>query len=285
MPAKTIVSLGKSAQLIGIIITALIFVGGCTPPLLITDSGEMVARENMTVKKFILLTEDGIGISASHFLSGKPDVCILAHGFMGSKQRPYITKLAQTLSKHFDVMTFDFRGHGKSGGVSNGAEEFYDIKAVIDYAKSQGYEKIALVGFSLGGIQGIYVAARFHDVDALVTVGTPADAKSIVPNAGWLFWMANNPLGRLVLRIWVRLGDAPEFPKPVTVIEQVSPVPILIVHGSNDTLVDVKEAELLYQKAKEPKELVIIEGMDHPPKLPSEFYDTVENWLIELLKQ
>lgn len=245
----------------------------------------MATRENVNVKRFILFTEDGIAIDISHFLSGKPDVCILAHGFMGSKQRPYITKLAERLSQHFDVITFDFRGHGKSGGVSNGTEEFYDIKAVIDYVKRNGYQKIALVGFSLGGIQGICEAAKFHDVDALVTVGTPADAAAIIPNAGWLFWMANNPLGRLVLRIWVRLGDAPEFPKPVAAIDQVSPVPLLIIHGSKDTLVDVTEAEILYQKAKEPKELVIIEGMDHPPKLPDEFYDTVENWLTGLLQK
>lgn len=245
----------------------------------------MVTHENMSVKKLILFTQDGIAIDVSHFLFGKPDVCILAHGFMGSKQRPYITKLAERLSEHFDVITFDFRGHGKSGGVSNGTEEFYDIRAVIDYAKNNGYKKIALVGFSLGGIEGIYVAARFHDVDALVIVGTPADAAAIIPNAGWLFWMANNPLGRLVLRIWVRLGDAPEFPMPVAAIDQVSPVPLLIIHGSKDTLIDVTEAEILYQKAKEPKELVIIQGMDHPPKLPKEFYDTVENWLTGLLQK
>lgn len=270
----------EKARAIGIIVTALIVVGGCVSPHIIRENGG-----GMNTEEFSLLTEDGISINARHFLSGKPDVCILAHGFMGSENRPYIKKLAERLWEHFDVITFDFRGHGKSGGVSNGTDEFYDIKAVVDYAKSQGYKKIAMIGFSLGGIQGIYTAAKFHNVEALVTVGTPANAESIIPNAGWLFWMANNALGRLVLRIWVRLGDAPGFPKPVTAIEQVSPIPILIVHGSNDTLVDVKEAELLYQKAREPKELVIIEGMDHPPKLPAQFYDIVESWLTELLQK
>lgn len=270
---------------IGIVITALTFVSGCTSPHIITEDNKGATGESMNVKELVLLTEDGVSIDVSHFLNGQPDVCILAHGFMGSNHRPYITKLTERLAEHFDVITFDFRGHGASSGVCNGTEELYDIKAVVDYAKNNGYKKIALVGFSLGGVEGIYAAARFHDLDALVTVGTPSDAQSIIPNAGWLFWMANNWLGRLILRIWVRLANAPEFPKPVAVIEQVSPIPLLIIHGSKDTLVDVKEAEILYQKAKEPKELVIIEGMDHPPKLPNEFYDTVGSWLIELLKR
>ena len=260
----------------------MIVVSGCISPQVTTEGNQGATCEDTNVKEFTLLTKDGITLSVSHFLYGQPSVCLLAHGFMGSKHRPYITRLSQRLSQHFDIITFDFRGHGASGGVCNGTKEFYDVKAVIDYAKNR-YEKIALIGFSLGGIEGIYTVAKFQGVDALVTVSVPADVEAIRPKAKWLFWMANNYFGRLVLRKWVRLDSAPQFPKPATAIGQVSPTPILIVHGSQDALVDVKQAEILYQKAKEPKELVIIEGMKHPPNLPPEFYDAVENWLVGLL--
>lgn len=265
-------------------IIALISISSC-----ISSPGTMensdVANDKRNVKEFVLLTEDGINISVSHFVNGKPDVCVLAHGFTGSKHRPYITGLTEKLSQYFDVITFDFRGHGESSGVYSGTKELYDTKAVLDYARNYGYEKIAFVGFSLGGIQGIYAAAKFHDLDALVTVGTPADAEAVIPNTRWLFWLTNNWFGRIVLRTWVRLDGSAEFPRPVTVVGQVSPIPILIVHGKDDTLVELKEAQTLYEKAKEPKELVIIEGMKHPPSLPVEFYDTVANWLTELLMQ
>ncbi len=256
----------------------------CTAPPIVLQDRMAANREVVTVKEVTLITEDGIRINVSHFVCEQPNVCILAHGFMGSKRRPYITRLTKRLVKNFDVITFDFRGHGASGGVSNGLAESNDMRTVLDYAKSCGYKKYALVGFSLGGIQAIYTAAKSHDVDALVTVGTPADVESLIPNAGWLYWMVSNPLGRLLLWTWVRVGNGYELPKPVSVIEQVSPIPILIIHGSKDSLVDVKNAEVLYQKAKEPKELIIIQGMDHPPRLPEEFYNTVENWLVRLLK-
>jgi len=232
---------------------------GCTTPPGITG-------DEISIKEFTLLTEDYITISVSHFLYGQPNVCILAHGFMGSKHRPYIKSLSERLSKRWDIITFDFRGHGDSLGVFNGLEEFYDIKAVVDYAR-------------------IYEAAKFHNIDALITVSTPANAEIIESTAKWLFWLLTNQAGRLVLQPWVRLDNVPEFPKPVTVIDQVSPIPLLIIQGTEDTLVDIDQARMLYEKAKEPKELVIIEGMGHPPELTEEFHNTVENWLEELLKQ
>ena len=269
---------------ISLSIIALLAISGCISSPGVMEDSE-AASDKRYVKEFVLLTEDGINISVIHFVNGKPNVCVLAHGFMGSKHRPYITGLTEKLSQYFDVITFDFRGHGESSGIYSGTKEPYDIKAVLDYARNYGYEKIAFVGFSLGGIQGIYAAAKFHDVDALVTVGTPADTEAVIPNAKWLFWLANNWFGRIVLQIWVRLDGSAEFPRPVTVVGQVSPIPILMVHGRDDTFVELKEAQTLYEEAKEPKKLVIIKGMKHPPDLPVEFYDTVVSWLTDLLTQ
>jgi pimeloyl-ACP methyl ester carboxylesterase len=98
------------------------------------------------------------------------------------------------------------------------SKAFYDIKAVADYAKSAGYKKTALIGFSLGGVEGVYAVAQFHNVDALVTVGIPADARTAIPRARWLYWLTNNWFGKRLLRPWVRLEHDPEFLQPVTLI-------------------------------------------------------------------
>jgi len=259
---------------VGMILTASILCSGCT-------SLPETTGEGISVKEFTLLTEDNVTISVSHFSCGQPNVCLLAHGFMGNKHRPYIEGLSKRLSKCWDIITFDFRGHGDSHGVFSGLKEFYDIKAIVDYAKNSGYKRIVLVGFSLGGIEGIYYTAKFHGIDALVTVSMPANAEVAKSKAKWLFWLASNRFGRMVLQPWVRLDNLPEFPKPVTVIDQVSPIPLLIIQGTKDSLIDVEQAKILYEKAKEPKELVVIEGMKHPPNLPEEFYGTIENWLEE----
>jgi len=272
----SLIMIGRKIFIVGMILTILALSSGC-----ITSPG--ITGEEISIKEFTLLTEDGVTISVSHFLCGQPNVCIIAHGFIGSKNRPYIKTLSERLSKCWDIITFDFRGHGDSLGVFNGLKEVYDVKAVVDYAKNSGYKKVVLVGFSLGGIEGIYDAAKYHNIDALITVSTPANAEIIESNAKWLFWLVTNQFGRMALQPLVRLDNVPEFPKPVTVIGQVSPIPLLIIQGAEDYFVDIEQAKMLYEKAKEPKELVIIEGMKHPPQLTEEFYDTVEKWLEQFL--
>lgn len=89
--------------------------------------------------------------------------------------------------------------------------------------------------------------------------------------------MGGTKLGRALLRLRVRMGPVTRFARPVTVTDRIYPTPILIVRGDRDSLVSLGEAEALYEKAKEPKELAIFKGMEHPPKLPEEFYRNVES--------
>lgn len=50
---------------------------------------------------------------------------------------------------------------------------------------------------------------------------------------------------------------------PQRVIAQISPRPVLLIHGPEDRLVPLTEAEQLYAAAREPKELLVIPGMGH----------------------
>jgi hypothetical protein len=51
--------------------------------------------------------------------------------------------------------------------------------------------------------------------------------------------------------------------RPELVVDKISPRPFLIVHGTRETFYSVDEAKSLYERAKEPKELIWIEGGDH----------------------
>lgn len=82
-------------------------------------------------------------------------VIILSHGLEGHSRRPYILGMAEALRREgWDIIAWNFRS---CGGVMNKKLRFYhsgatdDLESVINYAKAQGYEKIGLVGFSMGG--------------------------------------------------------------------------------------------------------------------------------------
>lgn len=50
---------------------------------------------------------------------------------------------------------------------------------------------------------------------------------------------------------------------PERVADQISPRPFLVIHGKDDDYTSADEAISLYEHAKEPKELVLIEGAGH----------------------
>jgi len=66
-------------------------------------------------------------------------------------------------------VTFDFRGHGRSGGVSTlGDKEIKDIDVAVGYARELGYQRVATVGFSMGASIVLRHAGLIGDVNAVV---------------------------------------------------------------------------------------------------------------------
>ena len=66
---------------------------------------------------------------------------------------------------------------------------------------------------------------------------------------------------------------------PIKHISRISPIPLLLVHGDQDDLVDVSHAHQLYAEAKEPKTLRIISGTGHRLRLNTEAMNMVIEWL------
>ena len=82
---------------------------------------------------------------------------IICHGFMGNKNEPLLTNLADSLEKRgIASIRFDFNGHGQSEGrfqdmtVPN---EMVDAQKVYDYVAALPYvSKIGMAGHSQGGV-------------------------------------------------------------------------------------------------------------------------------------
>ena len=121
-----------------------------------------------------IVTDDGVPIDAAHLPGDKELAIVLAHGFTQSWQRPAVWKAATRLNKFGGVVTFDFRGHGRSGGVSTlGDKEIKDIDVAVGYARELGYQRVATVGFSMGASIVLRHAGLIGDVDAAVSVSSP----------------------------------------------------------------------------------------------------------------
>ncbi len=65
-----------------------------------------------------LKTVDGLRISFDHYAPGRrAEALIICPGFFKSKETPTFQRLSRALAQERDVITMDFCGHARSGGV------------------------------------------------------------------------------------------------------------------------------------------------------------------------
>jgi fermentation-respiration switch protein FrsA (DUF1100 family) len=239
------------------------------------------------VKATTLVTEDGVPIDAIH-LPGPGDLgIIVAHGFTLSWQRPNVWRIASRFNRTAGVITFDFRGHGRSGGLSTlGDREIHDLDVAVAYARELGYRRVAAIGFSMGASVVLRHAGLIGGLDAAVSVSGPGRwYYRGTERMRWVHRAVERRAGRYVTRRWLSTRVSPEGWKlipvpPAEAAARISPVPLLIVHGDKDMYFPPEHARQLYMAAREPKELWLVPGMGHAESACSEeLVDRIGRWV------
>jgi uncharacterized protein len=159
----------------------------------------------------------------------------------------------------FDVIAFDYQGYGASEGRPTPKNTLEDGIATIRYAQQRSRHPKAGVGVfgqSLGGAVGVVTTAKEPLVKAAVIEAAFASYSSMAQTAlrrsawTWIFsWIAPVFLSHRY--------DAEDY------VDQISPRPVLFIHGDKDKVVPMTMSEKLYQKAREPKQLWIMKGAGH----------------------
>jgi fermentation-respiration switch protein FrsA (DUF1100 family) len=247
-------------------------------------------------KDFVVLQVDGISIVGQLFLPDKKKqyrVVCLCHGApSGSPPEPgdggYPALAEKICRKGLAAFFFNFRGTGDSGGNIDFLGWTRDLQAAVDYLR--GLEKgideshLTLVGFSAGSAAAIYVASRDKLVSSVVACACPAHFG--------LFTEADKP--RAVIDRYRDIGAIrdEDFPPsiegwfdnlrrvtPLDHVAGIAPRPLLLVHGGQDETVPVEHAHQLYEKAGEPKKLVIIDGAGHRLRRDDRAISVILKWV------
>ena len=246
----------------------------------------------------LLLTADGVRIHAVHRpvdavgpAAGTDLAVVVAHGFTGAVERPALQRAAGVLSHHAGVVTFSFRGHGRSGGLSTvGDREVDDLQAAVEWARSLGYRRIVTAGFSMGGAVVVRHAALYGGVAAVATVSAPARwyYRGTVPMRR-LHWVVMRPLGRVVGRLGLKTRiDPKEWQEiPVPPVEAAAllaerGIPLLVVHGDSDPYFPLDHPRSLHlaAAAKGSSQLWIEPGFGHAENAADEaLLERVGEWL------
>jgi alpha-beta hydrolase superfamily lysophospholipase len=214
-------------------------------------------------------TCDGVELSiVVHPAAGEAQaVVVLAHGFTAHRDDPAVAGIAAALTAAgYDVVTYDARGHGESGGLCTlGDTERHDVAAAVELARTR-HDRVVLVGASMGGIAVLGHAAADPALAGVVTVSAPARWR--LPRTGRALLAAvatQTSFGRRLVanRSGVRLAGRWTRPaEPVLLVTQLQ-VPLAIVHGQADRFIPVREATALHRAAVGRSRLTLVPGMGH----------------------
>jgi pimeloyl-ACP methyl ester carboxylesterase len=237
-----------------------------------------------------LVTDDGVPIDTVHLAQDSDLAIVIAHGFTLSWQRPAVWRIATRLNRMAGVLSFDFRGHGRSGGLSTmGDKEIKDLDVVVRYARELGYQRVAAVGFSMGAS----IVLRYAGL-----VGCGLDAVVSVSSPGWWYYRGTermrrvhfaveHRIGRLITKMAfnTRIASEPWDPVPVPpdkAAARIPGIPLLVVHGDQDPYFPVDHAQQIFRSAQDPKELWLVPGFGHAESgCRPALVDRIGGWVAE----
>jgi alpha-beta hydrolase superfamily lysophospholipase len=229
----------------------------------------MSARKWRDAPRPTLLTEDSVALIGRRWLvDGTPRAAIvIAHGFGAHAEEPSVVATAVGLrARGLDVIAYDARGHGGSGGASTlGDLEAHDVAAGVMLAE-QRTDRVVVVGASMGAIAVLRFASRSDSVAGVVAVSSPA--RWVLPRTPKAFaaaLMTRTGAGRAIAARALRVRIASKWTDPAPPVDLVAQLscPVAFVHGAADSFIPPSAARELYEHANDPRTIDIVEGMGH----------------------
>ncbi len=234
-----------------------------------------------------LATRDDVVLSGRRWLSDAPPraAVVLVHGFCAHADDPAVTAAATDLHRlGLDVVSYDARGHGRSGGESTlGELEQHDVAAAVEAARERT-DRVVVVGASMGAIAALRYAASDRTLAGVVSVSCPSRWRlPLNPLGLFSAVLTRTSPGRWLAQRLLRVRIAPRWNYPEAPVGFVSRIesPVAVIHGTADRFIRPTDAEELYEEAGDPRRIDLIEGMGHafdPLALPA-IRDAVE-WAL-----
>ncbi|HEY1076528.1 MAG TPA: alpha/beta fold hydrolase [Fontimonas sp.] len=269
-------------RLLGPVLLLCLALSGCTRIFLHPDRYDYAQGQPLDV------AAEDVWIEAA---DGQPLHALL----LPTQGRPKATLLflhgnAENLSTHARIMTWlpaqgyavlalDYRGFGRSQGETGVDEIHEDAESALAWLVAQGSDKtgaLVVYGQSIGASVAIRFVAgsplRAH-VAAVIADSPFSSYRGIAREklgALWLTWPLQWPLSLLISNRY----------SAIDVVADLSPIPLLLIHGERDFIVPASHSQRLYDAAREPKTLWLIPDGNH---IDAPRRETMRKRLVEFL--
>ncbi|MCL1886587.1 MAG: alpha/beta fold hydrolase [Betaproteobacteria bacterium] len=169
----------------------------------------------------------------------------------------------------YNVLVFDYRGFGKSFGKAEPKGILEDAVAAITYVRSRtdiDTSKIFIYGQSLGGtlaiaaaainpegVRAVAVEAAFYSYSSIADERRPGEGYGLEPDD---------------------IYSASHY------VSKLSPIPLLLIHGTGDSITSHAQSEQLFAEAKEPKRLELIKYGRHLDAMTERYGDHFQKMIM-----
>ncbi len=181
---------------------------------------------------------------------------VIVHG-AGSRKEYHADFARLAKAAGWAALAFDLPGHGESGGQMSGGAVDDVIRMVCLLADGEGVDpqRVVVRGSSLGGFLAICAAARAREIAGVIAI-CPAspDHLSRGVRSGDLEMRIGDPLA---LEGWLAAQDLGEA------VGRIAGRPLILMHAEGDIQIPFDHSEELFERAAEPRKLVIAPGGTH----------------------
>jgi pimeloyl-ACP methyl ester carboxylesterase len=210
----------------------------------------------------ILRTGDGLHLAAWYVPGHNDAAVVLLHGF-GGNRAAVLPEAAELARRGYAVLLFDGRAHGESEGdlCTWGDREAADLAAALDFVTAQkGVRTVGALGFSLGATTVAQVAAHDPRLRAVVVeAGTPSIREGFEHDLQKYGWIGVTT----AMYVYEHHGIRAESVSLTGAMPALAPRPALVVAGGQDPYVPESQSREIFDAARSPKELYVVDGAHH----------------------
>ncbi len=196
------------------------------------------------------------------FLQAENPVGTIVFADGAENARHHIDTVAWLPRHGYNVLLFNYRGYGGSGGMHSMAGFHRDLRAAVGEAgrlDALARGRVVVFGQSLGGAIATVVTSRLPPEarpGVLVVDSAPANYRRVVReklSASWLTWPLHVPLSWLVTDAFAAEAAVADLPR----------LPTLWISNPGDQTVAAHHTRRLYRRAPEPSAHWRIRAREH----------------------
>jgi uncharacterized protein len=192
------------------------------------------------------------------------------------------TAIERLSIRGFDVVAYDSRAHGDSGGdiCTYGFYETRDLQRVLDVL---GSGPVIVMGSSLGAAVALQAAAEDARISGVVAAESFSDLRAVATERAPWFFSPKSIRQALALAEQQGRFEVASV-SPMDSARRIK-VPVLVIHGALDRETPPEHAQRIFDSLPGRKQLLIVKDVGHNQSLhPASVWVEIESWIESVLK-